>query len=115
MIYLFSITYIAFLYLNYVDAKTTYFVVNIIGSRGEKNPIAKYLINKFGAKKGIILIKSVIIIISPLIFMAYVESPIAISLTLLLLCLAFFFVVLNNIKVCKKINPNYKYLKGVIK
>jgi len=111
MLTLFILLLTSFLYLNYADAKTTYFVVHNSSSRSEKNPIAKYLIDKMGAMAGIIAIKSIIILIIPLVIWTYLESPFSIIILLLCLNTAYLFVVLNNIKVCKKIYPKYTYFK----
>ena len=103
MLYLFLGSLIILLYLNYLDAKTTYFVVSKCGFKSEKNPLARLLIKKFGAKKGILILKLIIIFIIPLIIWCYFESPKSIIIVLFILNIFYLFVVVQNYKVCEKV------------
>ena len=108
MLFIFIILLTLFFILNFADAKTTYFAVNYYGYRGEKNPIARFLIKKAGNFKGIVLIKSMILLILPLIIWTYLESPLSICIVLFFLNIVYIWVVFHNLKICKKIDNKYK-------
>ena len=103
---IFITQFIVFIILNYLDATTTLFICIHLGIQSEKNPIAKYLMKKFGLKKGIILLKSVIIFIIPLIIIAYINNPKAINIVLMLLNICYLLIVVNNMIICKRIKNN---------
>jgi len=103
---IFITLFIVFIILNYFDATTTLFVCKHLGIQSEKNPIAKILMKKFGLNKGIILLKSVIILIIPLIIIAYLNNPIAINIVLILLNICYLLIVINNKRICKRIKNN---------
>lgn len=111
MAFIFISLYILFLVLNYYDAQTTIFVCKHFGFKSEKNPFARFMIKKIGLIKGVVSVKSIIIFISPLIIWSFLESPVSIILTLSALNLLYFYVVINNYKICKKINPKYSLFK----
>jgi len=92
-----------FLLLNFFDAKTTYFVVTNCGYHGERNPFARKLIKRYGALKGILLLKSIIIIILPLMIWSYIESSVVMTNCLIIINLFYFYVVIQNYIICKKI------------
>ena len=109
MLILFIILLLIFIVLNYLDAKTTYFVTSRVGHKSERNPLGRFLIKKFGVLKGIVILKIFIIVILPMIVWAYTESPIKINIIMFILNVFYIFVVINNKKVCKSLNKDYKF------
>ena len=103
MMYLFLSLFSAFLVLNYLDVLSTYKIVKKVGYKGERNPIARWLIKRYGALKGLLILKSIIIFIIPLIFWSYAESPLYLNITLGFIDIVYLYVVLNNFRIFKKV------------
>ena len=59
---LLSVLSLIFFILNILDGHSTYRVVSLGSYKNEKNPIARYVIKKWGAFKGILIIKSISLI-----------------------------------------------------
>ncbi|HPK41827.1 MAG TPA: DUF5658 family protein [Candidatus Cloacimonadota bacterium] len=114
MLFIFIILLILLLVLNYFDAFTTRRIVEAGSHRNERNPIARWLIKKYGVFKGIMIIKSIIILLLPLIFYAYVLSQRDTVYTLVLANAIYLFVVINNINVAKKMNVSLKFGKNEV-
>ena len=104
---IFITLFIIFIILNYFDAATTLFICSRLGVQSEKNPIAKFLMKRFGLKKGIILLKSVIILLIPLIIIAYINNPLSINIVLSILNICYLFIVVNNMRICKRIKIDH--------
>ena len=101
MIFLFILLFFAFLVLNYLDVLSTYKIVKKVGYKGERNPIARWLIKRYGALKGLLILKSMIIFVTPLIFWSYAESPLYLNITLGFIDIVYLCVVLNNFRIYK--------------
>ena len=99
MMYLFLSLFSAFLVLNYLDVLSTYKIVKKVGYKGERNPIARWLIKRYGALKGLLILKSIIIFLTPLIFWSYAESPLYLNITLGFINIVYTCVVLNNFRI----------------
>ena len=103
MIFLFIFLFVLFLLLNYFDVISTNMIVRQVGHDGERNPIARWLIKRFGTLKGLLILKSVIIPIIPLIIWSYIESSTYLNITLSFLDSLYLAVVWNNFRIIKKI------------
>jgi len=84
--------------LNYFDALTTYILVCRHGTRSERNPIARWFIRKFGAKKGLIYIKCIIVLLTPLMIYAYILSPSDLVTVLQAINILYAVVVYHNVR-----------------
>jgi hypothetical protein len=102
MIIGFIIILLVFLILNYLDAVSTLKVIKLGTYSNERNPIARYFIKRYGAFKGILYIKLVVILLIPLIIYAFVLSQRDTVYTLILIDLVYLFVVVNNFKIAEK-------------
>jgi len=89
--------------LNYFDALSTYIIVTKHGARCEKNPFARWFITRFGAGKGIIYLKCIVIILTPLIVYAYILSAPDVLLILQILNAMYAGVVYHNLKIVRPI------------
>jgi hypothetical protein len=94
---LFILSMAIFLVLNYFDGFSTYLFVKKHGYQREWNPIARIMICRFGIISGLLLLKSVIIIILPLMVWVYHESGVSMLMVLLGLNALYMWVVLHNV------------------
>lgn len=108
----FIILLIMLLNLNYYDAFTTVRIVKNGSPRNERNPIARWLIKRFGTIRGIIIIKSLIVLLIPIIFYAFILSKRDTVYTLILANLIYIAVAVNNTKVAKKMGVSLKMRNG---
>ncbi len=88
-----------FLIENILDAHSTYLVVNNTSLRSEKNPIARILFKTFGIIKGMIILKSIIVIVLILIFFVYPLTNHELHIILSISILVYLAVVLNNYRI----------------
>jgi len=100
----FILLFMIFLTLNYLDAASTLKVIKMGSYRNERNPIARWIIKKLGAFKGIIAIKSIVIVLIPFIIYAYYLSARDTVYTLVLIDVVYLLVVVNNFKIARKMN-----------
>lgn len=103
MLIIFIGLFIIFLILNVLDAYSTYQVISYGSYRSERNPLARWIIKKNGNLKGILLVKSAIIIIIPMIIYAYHISHKEIIYVLIGINIVYTLVVINNFKIVKRI------------
>ena len=85
-----------FYLLNLLDSHSTFLVVSLSSFRSERNPIARFIFKKFGLVRGIIILKSIILIITPLMIWVYVTDSFKINLTLIIANILYSVVVFNN-------------------
>ncbi len=104
MLILFILLVLVFLILNILDAISTYKVVKRTSYMSEKNPIARFVIKKVGTIKGIMIIKSMIIVIMPMIIYAYIISKKEIIYVLIFMNILYFLVVFNNFRITRRID-----------
>ncbi|HOD54468.1 MAG TPA: DUF5658 family protein [Candidatus Cloacimonadota bacterium] len=104
----FIVLFIMFLALNYLDAVSTLKVIQLGSFRNERNPIARWVIKKYGAFKGILMIKGVIVILIPFIIYAFIISARDTVYTLVLIDAVYLLVVMNNFKIAKKMRHLYQ-------
>ncbi len=100
---LFVILLAIFYLLNFLDAHSTYLVVNNSSLMNEKNPIARFCFRIFGLLKGIICLKFITVLLLPLMISFYREEANEILLTLLIADILYVYVVLNNYRIFLKI------------
>lgn len=98
----FILLLLIFALLNYLDFDSTYKVVSNLGIKREKNPIARYFMKKFGLKKGLLFIKSLLLITYPLMIYYFLNDPLDIILVLIVANIIFLFIVRNNYKIVRK-------------
>jgi len=103
MLVLLCVSLAMFWVLNYFDALSTFIIVTKHGARCEKNPFARWFITKFGAGKGIIYLKCIVILLTPLIVYAYVLSAPNVLLILQILNAVYAVVVYHNLILVKSI------------
>ena len=103
MLFLFIFLVIIFILLNIFDAITTFYVVSKYSYTSERNPMVRFLIKKYGIKKGLIYTKFIIIFILPLIIWSYIEHALSINIVLIILNIFYLLVVLNNYNIYRKI------------
>jgi hypothetical protein len=111
MLILFILLMLILIYLNVLDALTTYYIVVRQSYNSERNPLVRVFIKRFGAKKGLIMVKSIIIFLLPLIVWCYLDTPFYVCYSLLFLNFLYLFIVFNNKKICKMIDKNFSFLK----
>lgn len=105
----FIILLVIFLILNGFDIDSTIRVVRLSSMRSEKNPVARFIFRKFGLIKGVIILKSIIIFLIPLMIWVFFTDAYGINLTLLIADIFYMIVVINNYWNYKKV----KKIKGV--
>ena len=104
---IFFIQFILLIIFNYLDLSTTLFIVSRFGTQTEKNPFIRLLMNKYGPKKGLLLGKSIIIFITPLIFWSFFTSALSTILILAFLNLLYSIIVANNYRISQRIDKKY--------
>ncbi|MEA2104674.1 MAG: DUF5658 family protein, partial [Candidatus Cloacimonadota bacterium] len=104
MLYLLAFILLLFIFtiLNIMDYDSTYKVISAFGWRREKNPIARFFIKKFGLKKGMLILKSILLIIYPLMIYYFLNEPVDIIITLIVANIIFILIVRNNYKIVRK-------------
>jgi len=92
-----------FLLLNALDVHSTWLVVTHSSTRSERNPLARFLLRKLGALRGLLALKGVIILVLPLVIIWWDDAPMHINLILLGADLAYGLVVGNNYRIYRRI------------
>ncbi len=94
-----------FLLLNLLDAHSTWLVIKPYHFSREKNIIARYFFKKFGLIRGIILFKTILLLVFLAIIVFYVlPEYLTLNISILIGNVIFIFVVLNNYRIYRKIN-----------
>ena len=97
---------VIFLIENILDAHSTYLVVTNTSIRSEKNPVARYLFRKFGLLKGMILLKTIIVVVLILIFFVYPFTNFELHTILSISIIVYLAVVLNNYRIYSNIKKH---------
>ena len=96
---------LVFLVLNVLDGHSTWKVVTPDHYYREKNPLARWVLRKFGALRGIVLFKAVLLLILGGILTVYGKKETrSLNAMFGVANLLFLGVVINNYRVHKKIN-----------
>ena len=89
---------IIFAILNIFDGISTYLVVSNSSLRSERNPFARFVFKTIGLKTGIIVLKSISILIIPLYYIFRKPSYTDVSIVLSIANVLYIYVVINNYK-----------------
>ncbi len=108
---LFWILLSLFVVLNILDAHSTIKVVSNGSERNEFNPIARFLFKKIGLLPGIIILKSIILLLIYLVISYYKYMQSEIYLILIFANLIYALVVIHNYRTYRKI-MKYKEFKA---
>jgi uncharacterized protein YacL len=100
---LFFCNLFVFMVLNFMDAHSTYLVIRNSNLKSERNPFARYIFNKIGIIRGMVILKLISFSLIPLMIFAYTESPKSINYLLIFINFLYSIVVSNNYKIFKKI------------
>ncbi len=94
-----------FLILNILDGHSTFLVLKPHHYHREKNPVARWIFKKLGIPRGIIIFKTLLLVILILAISYYAAwDSLTINITLLVADLIFLGVVLHNYRVYKRMH-----------
>ncbi len=94
-----------FLVLNILDGHSTYLVIRPHHYAREKNPVARWVFRKLGIPRGIIIFKTILLVILiPAISYYAAWDAFTINITLLVADLLFLLVVLHNYRVHRRMH-----------
>ncbi len=94
---------ITFLLLNILDGHSTFLVLKPHHFHREKNPVARWIFKKLGIPRGIIIFKTLLLVILILAISYYAAwDALTINVTLCVADLVFLLVVLHNYRVYRR-------------
>ena len=97
--------------LNILDGHSTYLVVHNSSLRSERNPFARFIFKLFGLKPGIIILKSVSVIMLPVIYIFFRSLRYELNLVITFANAFYIFVVWNNYRNYNKIKKYHDKMK----
>lgn len=94
---------IVFIILNILDGHSTFLVLKPHHYHREKNPVARWIFKKLGIPRGIIIFKTLLLVVLILAISYYAAwDALTINVTLLVADLVFLLVVLHNYRVYRR-------------
>ncbi|MGC9337649.1 MAG: DUF5658 family protein [Candidatus Cloacimonadia bacterium] len=102
-----AILLIIFIFINILDAHATYHVVSHSSYRSEHNPIARFLFKRLGLVPGILVLKSIIIVVIFLIVKYYIFLRTEILIILVIANVVYGIIVKKNYQHYRKLKQRY--------
>lgn len=94
---------LVFIILNILDGHSTFLVLKPHHYHREKNPVARWIFKKLGIPRGIIIFKTLLLVVLILAISYYAAwDALTINVTLLVADLVFLLVVLHNYRVYRR-------------
>ena len=94
---------LVFIILNTLDGHSTFLVLKPHHYQREKNPVARWIFKKLGIPRGIIIFKTLLLVVLILAISYYAAwDALTINVTLLVADLVFLLVVLHNYRVYRR-------------
>lgn len=94
---------LVFIILNILDGHSTFLVLKPHHYQREKNPVARWIFKKLGIPRGIIIFKTLLLVVLILAISYYAAwDALTINVTLLVADLVFLLVVLHNYRVYRR-------------